>query len=132
MYPPLIGSRKLLVVQGRVFKPVLYLPSASCIWSDNVDRNRYTERYNGEVEKQLKESSLEQEVQVSISATIGDPVVHVEFADDACEEVDEHIKGFCLVENLSLIDLLNIEVLIDRYLHFRFLKHCCSTYLRSV
>ena len=47
-----------------------------------------------------------------------DPIVHVQLRYYACEEIQEHVECLRFVEDLALIQLLNVEVLVNRDLNY--------------
>jgi len=55
---------------------------------------------------------------------MSDPIVHIEFRNNRREEIYKHIKCLSLKEELSLVQLLDIEVFV--YWNFNYKRQCLS------
>tara|TARA_B110000285_G_C15119817_1_gene616413 strand:- start:124 stop:480 length:357 start_codon:yes stop_codon:yes gene_type:complete len=68
------------------------------------------------------EPSLEQKVQVAIATTVGAPVVHIQLGEKRKEHDFENAVGFGAHENFTLVQLLGVDVLINRQIGSIFFK----------
>ncbi len=107
---------ELLVIKGSSLEPVLNCLALMPAYWVNWDGD--TQGKDWKVKGKLQESPLEEQIQVTISPAVGDPIIHVELGYYLEEESQKDVKSLGFVEQFSLVDLLYVEVPINGDLNY--------------
>lgn len=61
---------------------------------------------------------MKQQIQITVCACMGNPVICFQLLDDVPKELSENVKGLSFVKQFALIYFLNVEVLVDWNLNY--------------
>lgn len=81
---------------------------------EQVHSQGHDNRHRGKVECQIKESSLKKEVEITIVAAMGDPILHFQLLNKLSVHIQKNAEGLGLGKQTFAVDLLDQNVPIDR------------------